>query len=140
MDSAAACYFPTLSTVIDEGEMHTGLAPVNLNVIPLDEFCRAQEIPATRVVAAAWLLALRLYTGNDAPSMGFVPTEGAQLQCCSVDFEDGAMCSRQIIDSLQFRLVEDGPKNFNTAVAPAAVPDVGLSLCLASARFDFILV
>jgi hypothetical protein len=128
MDSAAACFFPTLNTTVaSQDEMQTYLAPVHLDLVRLQEFSSTRA----RVVSAAWLLVLRLYTGCDAPSTGFVQTEGAQLQCCSVDFEDGSLRLHQIIDSLRFHIVEKPSETFNTAVAASATSAiVRLPLCL----------
>jgi hypothetical protein len=120
MDSAAACFFPTLNTTVaSQDEMQTYLAPVHLDLVRLQEFSSTRQVPAARVVSAAWLLVLRLYTGCDAPSTGFVQTEGAQLQCCSVDFEDGSLRLHQIIDSLRFHIVEKPSETFNTLMSAA---------------------
>lgn len=130
MDSTAACFFPALSTAfVAQGEMHGErgfeLAPVHVDVIRFDDFCRTKGVPAARVVSAAWLLALRLYTGCDTPSFGVVAAEDAHLQRCSIDLGDGAMRVEDTIDSLRFHAVDDALKNFNTAVALAkAIPQV----------------
>jgi hypothetical protein len=132
MDSATACFFPTLNTTVaSQDEMQIYLAPVHLDLVRLQEFSSTREVPAAYVVTAAWLLVLRLYTGCDTPSAGFVQTEGAQLQCCSVDFEDGSLRLHQVIDSLRFHILEKPSETFNTAVAASATsPVVRLSLCL----------
>jgi hypothetical protein len=107
MDSTTACFFPTLNTTAaSQDEMQIYLAPVHLDLVRLQEFSSTREVPAACVASAAWLLVLRLYTGCDTPSTGFVQTEGAQLQCCSVDFEDGSLRLHQIIDSLRFHILE----------------------------------
>jgi hypothetical protein len=132
MDSAAACFFPTLNTTMaSQDEMQIYLAPVHLDLVRLQEFSSTREVPAACVVSAAWLLVLRLYTGCDMPSTGFVQTEGAQLQSCSVDFEDGSLRLHQIIDSLRFHMLENPSETFNTAVATSATnPVVRPPLCL----------
>ncbi|KAH8723175.1 hypothetical protein GQ44DRAFT_761196 [Phaeosphaeriaceae sp. PMI808] len=132
MDSAAACYFPTLSTAfLTEGEMQTEMIPIHLDLTRFDAFCKTKGVPSTHVVSAAWLLVLRLYSGCDTPSIGFISTENAQLQCCSIDFEDGEMRLQHIIEKLRFHHVDGAPTNFNTAVAVAAsIPDFDITITI----------